>query len=103
MVVNQRNTIIAGAGVIENDFHKRKDLEPNICALFVEKDYRNQGIASFILDLICQDFANMGIDRLYLVTDLMNFYERCGWKFVMHVRSEEGVQERLYTTSILDS
>ena len=28
---------ISGAGVIENDFHDRKDLTPNLCALFVEE------------------------------------------------------------------
>lgn len=27
------NQIIAGVGVIENDFHDRKDITPNICAL----------------------------------------------------------------------
>lgn len=35
--------ILAGAGVIENDFHNRKDLSPNLCALFVEAPYRCQG------------------------------------------------------------
>ena len=30
--------IIAGAGVIANDFHDRKDLTPNVCALYVEPE-----------------------------------------------------------------
>lgn len=29
--------IIGGLGVIENDFHDRKDLTPNVCAVFTEK------------------------------------------------------------------
>ena len=41
----EENTIIAGIGVIENDFHNRKDLSPNVCAVYVEKEYRCQGIA----------------------------------------------------------
>ncbi len=32
--------IVAGLGVIENDFHDRKDLTPNICAVFTEPEYR---------------------------------------------------------------
>ena len=32
--------IIGGMGVIENDFHNRKDLTPNVCAVYTEKDYR---------------------------------------------------------------
>lgn len=31
------NQIIAGLGVIENDFHNRKDLTPNICAVYTKK------------------------------------------------------------------
>lgn len=38
------NQIIGGLGVIENDFHDRKDLTPNICAVFTEDRYRCQGL-----------------------------------------------------------
>ena len=37
VIVDGQRNIIAGAGVIENDFHDRKDLTPNLCALFVEE------------------------------------------------------------------
>ena len=30
--------IAGGCGVIENDFHDRRDLAPNLCALFAEHD-----------------------------------------------------------------
>lgn len=32
--------IVGGMGVIENDFHEWKDLTPNVCAVYTEKDYR---------------------------------------------------------------
>ena len=32
--------IVAGMGVIENDFHNRKDLTPNVCAVYTEEEYR---------------------------------------------------------------
>lgn len=56
-IENKNQEIIAGAGVIENDFHKRPDLSPNICAIFVEPTYRNRGIAKTLLDFICEDLA----------------------------------------------
>ncbi len=37
-VIADGGRLIAGAGVIENDFHDRPDLTPNLCALFVEPD-----------------------------------------------------------------
>ena len=32
--------IIGGLGVIQNDFHERKDLFPNVCAVYTESEYR---------------------------------------------------------------
>lgn len=73
--------IIAGMGVIDNDFHERKDLTPNVCAVYTEPEYRGQGIAGKLLDFVCQDMRMQGIDTLYLLTDHTGFYERYGWKF----------------------
>ena len=47
--------IIGGLGVIENDFHDRPDLAPNVCAVFVEPDCRGKGIAGALLDHVCKD------------------------------------------------
>lgn len=42
-VILDGDRIIAGLGVINNDFHKRPDLTPNLCALYVEREYRMRG------------------------------------------------------------
>lgn len=73
--------ITGGLGVIENDFHDRKDLSPNVCAVYVEKAYRCQGIAGKLLNCVCEDMADLGISTLYLLTDHASFYERYGWEF----------------------
>ncbi len=96
-IVVEGNKIIAGAGVIENDFHKRKDLTPNLCALYVEKEYRCQGIAGKLLDYVCNDMKAMGIETLYLITEHTSFYEKYGWKFLCMVEEEdEPKQIRMY-------
>lgn len=96
-VIMDGEQIIAGLGVIENDFHERKDLAPNVCAVYVEKEYRKQGIAGKMLNFVCEEFAAKGIDILYLSTDHTSFYERYGWEFYCMVK-EEGVEEmsRMY-------
>lgn len=95
-VVVRKNKIIAGCGVIENDFHERKDLTPNVCAVYVDKAYRNQGIAGFLLQYVCDDMAAMGVDTLYLLTDHTGFYERYGWQFTCMVRGNDGELSRMY-------
>lgn len=86
IVLNKDKYLIAGAGVIDNDFHERKDLTPNLCALFVEENYRNQNIAKQILDFVREDLSNQGIQTLYLITDHTEFYEKCGWRFLTLVK-----------------
>ena len=69
-IVLSNNKIIGGIGVIQNDFHERKDLYPNVCALFVEPEYRNNGIAGF--------------------------YERYNWKYLYDVKCDGGEISRMY-------
>lgn len=91
------NKIIAGLGVIENDFHDRKDLTPNVCAVYVEKQHRNKGIAGQMLNYVCDDMKDKGISTLYLVTDHTSFYERYGWEFLCMVMGDgEDKPSRMY-------
>lgn len=87
-VVKDQDTIIAGLGVIENDFHDRKDLTPNVCAVYVEEAYRCQGIAGRMLQFVCEDMQQREIDTLYLITDHTSFYERYGWEFLCMVQGD---------------
>lgn len=80
--------IVGGLGVIENDFHNRKDLTPNVCAIYVEEEYRCQGIAGKMLDFVCNDMKEKNINVLYLITEHTSFYERYGWEFLCMVQGD---------------
>ena len=82
--------IVGGLGVIENDFHNRKDLAPNVCAVYTDKEYRCQGIAGQLLDIAVKDMKSKGITPIYLITDHTSFYERYGWEFLCMVQEDHG-------------
>lgn len=93
----ENGRIIGGAGVIENDFHDRKDLSPNVCAVYVEPDCRRRGVAGALLDYICRDMATRGTETLYLLTDHDSFYERYGWEFLCMAQGDgEPQKSRMY-------
>ena len=56
--------IIGGMGVIENDFHDRLDLTPNVCAVYTEADYRGRGIAGNLLNMVVEDLRCKGISDI---------------------------------------
>lgn len=96
-IAMENNRIIGGLGVIENDFHDRKDLSPNVCAVYVEEDKRCNGVAGALLNYVCTDMKEKGIDNLYLVTNHTTFYERYGWEFLCMVQGDgEPDMTRMY-------
>ena len=84
----QDEQIIGGLGVIENDFHDRKNLTPNICAVYTEEAFRCRGIAGHLLNMAVEDLRRKGISPVYLVTDHTGFYERYGWEFLCMVQGD---------------
>ena len=89
--------IVGGMGVIENDFHDRKDLTPNVCAVYTEEACRGKGIAGQLLTIVVDDMKFKGITPIYLVTDHTGFYERYGWEFLCMVQGDgEPDMSRMY-------
>ena len=89
--------IVGGLGVIDNDFHDRKDLAPNVCAVYVIEKYRCRGSAGRLLDMAVEDQRAHGISPVYLLTDHVGFYERYGWEFFCEAQGEgEPEPSRLY-------
>ena len=89
--------IVGGMGVIENDFHDRKDLAPNVCAVYTEEACRGKGIAGKLLNMVVAEMRGKGITPLYLVTDHTGFYERYGWEFLCMVQGDgEDGMTRMY-------
>ena len=88
--------IIGGMGVIENDVHERKDLAPNVCAVYTEPDYRGKGIAGRLLDFTVDEMKSKHITPIYLITDHVGFYERYGWEFYCVVQGSDHEPSRMY-------
>ena len=93
----EEERIVGGMGVIENDFHDRKDLTPNVCAVYTEEDCRCQGIAGNLLNMVRDDLYARGITPIYLLTDHTGFYERYGWEFFCMAQGDgEEEMARMY-------
>ncbi|HHU53232.1 MAG TPA: GNAT family N-acetyltransferase [Clostridiaceae bacterium] len=89
--------IAGGLGVIENDFHNKKDLRPNVCAVYTEEEHRCRGIAGKLLNLVVEDLRSKAISPVYLVSDHIGFYERYGWDFLCMVQDDgTGEMTRMY-------
>lgn len=100
VMLDEDGELMAGLGVIANDFHKRPDLTPNLCALYVEEPYRKQGIARRLLDHACMELSQKGIRTAYLITGHTQFYEHCGFSFFGMIEEDDGNLIRMYSRQL---
>ena len=52
-------------------------------------EYRSQGIAGQLLDIVVKDMKSKEITPIYLITDHTSFYERYGWEFLCMVQADD--------------
>lgn len=96
MVLTLGETIVAGAGLIPNDFISRMDLMPWLCALYVEEPWRGHALGERLIRHLRSDAARMGFRQLYLCTDHIGYYERYGFKYVAQGWHPWGESSRIY-------
>jgi len=68
------------ASLVESDMEIRPRLSPWLASVFVHKTYRNQGIATQLVEKCINNARQLGIETLYLFTpDQTSFYQKRGW------------------------
>jgi len=88
--------IVGGCGLIENDFMKRTDLYPWLCALYIEPHERGKDLGSKLLEHCQSEGAKLGFNKIYLNTDHIGYYERYGWFYIGDSEHNSGDMVRVY-------
>ena len=91
--------IIAGCGLISNDFISRMDLYPWLCALYVE-EFRQQGFARLLIEVVKEECKTFSFKKLYLATDFIDFYEQFDFHYLADGYHPWGDKSRIYEGNI---
>ena len=97
LALDEREHIIGTYALLTNDLISRQDLMPWFACLFVVDEHRKKGIAGMLLDHGLNEVKNNGFKNLYLYTDLVNFYERKGWKHICNGFTVSDLEVKIYT------
>lgn len=79
-----------------NDLACRQDLHPWLASLYVDEAYRNRGIGRQLQVHATSAARELGYARIYLITDLVGYYERLGWAFLELAPTSNGGETRIY-------
>lgn len=69
---------IGTVNLVENDNDERQDLTPWLAALLVVPEARGNGVGTRLVRSLLKEAAVLGIPRLYLGTDIPEYYTRLG-------------------------
>lgn len=73
--------VVGTISFIDNDAELRPDLYPMIACLYVREEYRNQGIATKLIETALNNISSH-FNVVYLTTSLNRFYEKFGFKYL---------------------
>lgn|SRR5574344_2498874 len=88
----ENNKLIGFISLFKSDGEERQDLTPWYATMYVKKEYRGLGYSKELNIAILKKAKQLGFDKVYLKSNLQNYYEKFGAKFI----ETSGNGEKLY-------
>lgn len=83
------NNLIGFISLFKYDGEDRKDLTPWYATMYVKEKYRNRGYSKLLNDEILKEAVKLGYKKVYLKTELDNYYEKFGAKYAGKLNESE--------------
>ena len=85
----ENNTLIGFISLFKYDGVYHRDLTPWYATMFVKKEYRNKGYSKLLNNAILDEAKKNGYNKVYLKTELENYYEKFGAIFMENLMGSE--------------
>ena len=89
LVLLNNDILIGFISIFPIDGDERKDLSPWYATMYVKEEFRGKGYSKILNNAILEEAKNRGFKKLYLKTDLINYYEKFGAKFLENLNNRE--------------
>ena len=87
----ENNELIGFISLFKYDGNKRNDLTPWYATMYVKKEHRKKGYSKLLNNAILKEAKELGYSKVYLKTDLINYYEKFGAKFKEKLDDKENL------------
>ena len=82
LVLLDNDILIGFISIFPTDGDERKDLSPWYATMYVKEEFRGKGYSKILNNAILEEAKSRGFEKLYLKTDLINYYEKFGAIFL---------------------
>ena len=89
LILIEENVLIGFISIFPHDCDEESNLTPWYATMYIKKEYRKKGYSKILNDAILKEANNRGFDRLYLKSDLNNYYEKFGAIYIKTLSNGE--------------
>ncbi len=83
------NNLIGFISLFKYDGEERRDLTPWYATMYVKKEYRGKNYSKLLNDELLKETKELGYDKVYLKSELVNYYEKFGAKYIEDLNNGE--------------
>ena len=83
------NKLIGFISLFQYDGLEKQDLTPWYATMYVKKKYRGKGYSQMLNDALLEESKKLGYKKVYLKSDLSNYYEKFGAKYIETLNNGE--------------
>ena len=83
------NIMVGFISLFKYDGPERQDLTPWYATMYIKEEYRKKGYSKLLNNAILKEASKLGYKRVYLKTDLNNYYEKFGAKYLDKLNNGE--------------
>lgn len=81
--------LIGFISLFKYDGDEMKNLTPWYATMYIKKEYRNKGYSKILNDAILNEAKKKRYNRIYLKSNLVNYYEKFGAKYIKTLNNKE--------------
>ena len=89
LILLNDDRLIGFISIFPNDCDECIDLTPWYATLYVKKEYRGKGYSKILNDAILEESRKRNYKEIFLKTNLKNYYEKFGAKFIKKLSNGE--------------
>ena len=83
------DNLIGFISLFKYDGDERRDLTPWYATMYVKKEYRGKNYSKLLNDELLKETKELGYDKVYLKSELVNYYEKFGAKYIEDLNNGE--------------
>lgn len=89
LILLKGDILVGFISIFPTDGEEKKDLSPWYATMYVKEEFRRKGYSKLLNTAILQEAKKRGFKKLYLKTNLVNYYEKFGAKFLDSLNNGE--------------